>query len=109
MAVLGSEEPLSANDICLRTNLDKVQVSRAIGRLLERGLIQRKLSKEDRRRSELRLTADGRDIYARIVPRARAREARLLEALSREEAEKLDELVEKLHRRAGELLQERGE
>ena len=53
MAVLGPDAPLSASDVCERTRMDKVQVSRAVARLLEKGLVSRKTAPDDRRRSVL--------------------------------------------------------
>ena len=41
MAVLGRFPELSASEVAERTAMDKVAVSRALARLLERGLVQR--------------------------------------------------------------------
>lgn len=103
MAALGSDQPLSAHEVCDRTNMDKVQVSRAISRLLARGLVVRAQDAEDRRRWNLHLTPRGDAIYRDIVPLARAREADLLDALSDSEIRQLDKLIDKLYRRASQL------
>lgn len=103
MAALGDDQPLSANEVCERTNMDKVQVSRAIARLKESGLVDRDRDAEDRRRSCLRLTRRGQTIYREIVPAARAREAEILETFSVVELQQLDRLIDKLYRRAREL------
>ncbi len=108
MAALGCDQPLSARAVCDRTNMDKVQVSRAIARLIRRRLVARHTDPADRRCSSLRLTPRGQRIYREIVPLARAREAALLEAFSAAELRQLDRLVGKLHRRAGELLRSGG-
>jgi DNA-binding MarR family transcriptional regulator len=108
MAALGNDQPLSANEICDRTNMDKVQVSRAISRLLGRELVVRVQDAEDRRRWILRLAKSGEKMYRDIVPAARAREAELLAALGEPELKQLDVLIDKLYRRAGQLLR-RGE
>ena len=104
MAALGNDQPLSANEVCDRTNMDKVQVSRAISRLLGRELVARVQDTKDRRRWILRLTPDGEAMYRAIVPAARAREADLLATLSDSEFRQLDELIGKLYRRARQLL-----
>ena len=103
MAALGDAQPLSANEVCQRTNMDKVQVSRAIARLKQKGLVDQHRDRQDRRRSSLRLTGRGEAIYRDIVPAARAREADLLSALSATELKQLDRLIGKLYRRACDL------
>lgn len=103
MAALGDGQPLSANAVCTRTNMDKVQVSRAIARLKRRKLVSQHQDTEDRRRSVLRLTGAGEAIYRDIVPAARAREAEILSALDAAEREQLDRLIAKLYRQARDL------
>lgn len=103
MAALGDDQPLSANEVSQRTNMDKVQVSRAIARLKQKGLVAQLQDTQDRRRSSLRLTGRGEGIYRDIVPAARARETELLEALSPAELKQLDKLIDKLYRRARDL------
>jgi len=100
MAALGDGQPLSANQVCERTNMDKVQVSRAIARLKRKGLVDQHRTVEDRRRSSLRLTGRGEVIYRDIVPAARGREAELLSVLGSTELKQLDNLIDKLYRRA---------
>src|SRR5512147_221812 len=43
MAVLGMSPPLTAGDVCGRTAMDKVRVSRAVARLLRGGLLDRRV------------------------------------------------------------------
>jgi len=96
MAVLGHDGELSASGVCERTLMDKVTVSRAVARLVERGRLESRTDGADRRRTRLRLTAAGRAIYRKIVPLARQYEARLLDGLSSREQESLDRLLAKL-------------
>ncbi len=108
MAVLDRFGPLSANQVCRHTAMDKVRVSRAVARLVARNLLARRADPHDRRRAVLRLAAGGRAIHHRIVPLARARESRLLDALNADERAALDCLLAKLQTRADELADERG-
>ncbi len=75
---------------------------------MARRLVARRADPHDRRRSVLRLAPPGRAIHDRIVPLARAREARLLDALSPHERAALDRLLTKLQARADELADEAG-
>lgn len=77
MAVVGETPGLSASDVVRRTQMDKVAVSRAVAALIETGLMRREAVQADGRRSQLQLTSQGRDIYARIVPAALDIESRL--------------------------------
>ena len=103
MAVLGLGDALSGNQVAARTEMDKVQVSRAVRRLLQLGYISRAFAREDRRRSRLALSRKGRRVYADVVPFALATERTLLEALSDEEQSQLDTLLGKLSARATNL------
>lgn len=96
IAVLGRDAGLSANAVAERTAMDKVAVSRAVARLLERGLLQRDTHGDDRRRSVLELSEAGYAIYDGVVPVARAYEQRLLAPLDDAERAVLDGLLTKL-------------
>jgi DNA-binding MarR family transcriptional regulator len=103
MAVLGLEKNLSAEQVCTKTEMDKVTVSRAVTRLIEKKHIVRKFSEQDRRRSILRLSKPGYSIYTRIVPLARLYEEQLLDGLSKQEINQLDKLLDKLNRQASDM------
>lgn len=103
MAVLARFPGSSAQDLVEWTQMDKVAVSRGVSRMLERGLLLREISEEDRRRSELRLSEEGEEIYRQIIPMARAYESKLLEAISSEHRQLLDELLEDLQQAAEQL------
>ncbi len=96
MAVLGQESGLSADQVCARTEMDKVTVSRAVARLLEKGHLAREFASADRRRSVLALSSRGMAIYRRIIPLAREYEAALIAELSVAERQTLIALLEKL-------------
>ena len=103
IAVLGLEPGLSAADVAERTAMDKVAVSRAVSSLLRSRRVVRTRANGDRRRSELKLSRQGENVYWRVVPFARQYERRLLADLSASERASLDQLLNRLHRRAREL------
>lgn len=104
IAVIGCYGPQSANEVCQRTAMDKVRVSRAVASLTGAGRLRRTTDRGDRRRSVLTLTAKGLAVHDRIVPLARAAEARLLHALTPAERRQVDRLVGKLLDRAEAVL-----
>jgi DNA-binding MarR family transcriptional regulator len=103
LAVIGPSPGLSASEVVERTAMDKVAVSRAVDRLVRSGRLLRETDGDDRRRSLLRLSPAGREVYAEVVPAALALERRLLEALSLTDREQLDELLGRLNEAADKL------
>ncbi|MCW8847634.1 MAG: MarR family transcriptional regulator [Sedimenticola sp.] len=103
IANLGNKKFLSANEIGEHVNLDKVQMSRAISKLMKKGLVKRTLDKIDKRKSSLRLSAKGLRLYEEIVPMALQREKQLLTALSRDEQLQFETILCKLECKALEL------
>ncbi|WP_321528123.1 MarR family transcriptional regulator [Sedimenticola selenatireducens] len=100
IANLGNGPPLSANEIGSHVNLDKVQMSRALTKLINKGLVLRTLDKLDKRKSSLKLSRKGLQLYEKIVPIALERERQLIAVLNRQERAQLDAILEKLERRA---------
>jgi len=98
MAVLGQRADLSAREVAERTAMDKVAVSRALARLLEKKLIERSTAAHDKRQSVLRLSDEGWKIYDQVAPLALEHEQRLLAHLSSEEREWLPKILDTLWR-----------
>ena len=96
MATLAMFDRISATDICEFTPMAKMQVSRAIARLKQKGLLAQQVSESDHRAIQLSLTADGRRIYQQIVPRVLAEEQTILSHLSADEQGQLDKILDKL-------------
>ncbi len=96
IAVLGEREGLTSTEVAQRTLMDKPTVSRAAASLIERGILERHIDRDDRRRAPMRLTDEGQAIYAAIMPRAVESERELLDALSPDEAATLHHLLSRL-------------
>lgn len=96
MAVLGRYPGLSANAVAERTAMDKVAISRALSRLIERDLVTRDTHGDDRRRSVLALSDAGYRAYDEIAPLALEYERRLLSALDERERTLLQRLLDRL-------------
>lgn len=96
LAVLGRYPGLSASQLAERTAMDKVAVSRAVASLLAAGRVTRDTHGDDRRRSVLELSEEGRRVYAEVAPAALAYERRLLSNLKVEDRTALARLVDLL-------------
>lgn len=103
MAVLGSYQPLTANQVGDLTAMDKVKVSRAVARLAAMKRLTRTPSPEDQRAALLALSAEGRRVYERIVPLARGLEAELMEGLEPGDRARLLAILGRLDARVGRL------
>ena len=105
MAVMGMEpaRPLTQKALCARTRMDKVQVSRAVKRLLDLGNIEREVDSADRRRAHLRLTRRGRAVYDAVAPATLEWERELLSRLTPAEAAILDTVIARLQQVADEM------
>jgi DNA-binding MarR family transcriptional regulator len=100
MAVLAMQPELSAAQVAERTAMDKVAVSRAVSSLLEKGRIERSVSPGDRRRSILKLSAEGTRIYREVVPLALRHEQSLLDVLDAADRDALERILDTLLGRA---------
>lgn len=100
MAVLGRFQPISAQQVCAKTLMDKVAVSRAVSALMGRHLVERQVDPQDRRRAVLRLTRRGAAIHRQITPLALGFERRLLAGLSAAESASLEATLNKLTQQA---------
>ena len=101
LAILGDSGPATSAEIRDRTAMDKVQVSRAIQRLVSARLVSRRTDPADRRRATIAMTAKGTGIYREVVPLALSREAILLDGFTVDERRLLDRLLDRLADRAG--------
>lgn len=101
LAVLGRFPGMSAVGVAERSAMDKVAVSRAVARLLERGLLHRETHGDDRRRSVLELSDAGRKVYSEVAPLALSYERELLAPLSEEERLQFSRMLERLGERYG--------
>jgi DNA-binding MarR family transcriptional regulator len=80
--------------------MNKTMVSRAAADLVRRRIVTRRISREDRREAFLRLTRQGEDIYAAIVPLALDYERELTAGLSGEDVTTLGRLLDQLLQQA---------
>lgn len=96
LSVLGISSGVSAAFVAEKTAMDKVAVSRAINNMIKHGLISRIFADEDKRRSELTLSKQGRETYDKIVPLVIAYEQKLLQTLKTDEQKQFETTLKKL-------------
>ena len=96
-AVLSSvsqNEGLSQTDLVDLTGIDRSTLADIIRRLLKKGLLQRRRTKEDARAYAVRLTDEGKRMLKQAEPMARRVDSRILAALS---ASRADKFMDDLH------------
>jgi DNA-binding MarR family transcriptional regulator len=103
VAVLADEGPLTPQELCERTLMDKVTVTRAAQELLKSRLVKRRPNASDGRSHRLALTSSGEKLYGEIAPVALEYEAKLLAGIDREQIANLEQQLRQLERAAAEL------
>ncbi|NCP10482.1 MAG: winged helix-turn-helix transcriptional regulator [Sphingomonadales bacterium] len=103
IAVIGDRGDMTQRRLVDATRMDKVSVSRATRRLVERGLLDRVPHKGDARSHHLTLTVAGRALYEDVVPHALAIEREVMKPLTLREREQLWHLLERLRGSADRL------
>jgi DNA-binding MarR family transcriptional regulator len=103
VAVVGQHGTLSTQQVIEHTAMDRVRVSRAVIRLADKGVLDRRPHPQDQRAQLLQLSRQGRAVYAQIVPLALDLQAALSTALTAAEQQQLGTILEKIGRRTREL------
>lgn len=93
---LGLRDGVSASDLSVSYGYPKNTLSRAIHRLIARGMIRREARNGDRRSYLLRLTPRGRALYIKTLPEFVAMQDGMLAPLSAKERETLSVLLAKV-------------
>lgn len=108
LSLIGRYEPIHPSSIAERTSVDADKVTRAVDRLVNRGLVARKVDKEDRRRVVLTLTARGRRVHAELDHVRRVVEAEFLSVLDPAELRGFLAAMDKLETQARRLFTDKG-
>lgn len=85
MSVLNAYAPMTALDIAQWVTLDKAAISRAIRLLLQQGLVERSLRPSDARMADVRMTREGRHVYADVGRKLAALQEKLLKDVTEEQ------------------------
>ena len=72
LAVLSERGPTTVGELARITVIERTALTRVIDRMVKRGFVRRVVRTGDRRVVEIHLKPEGRALYARILPQARA-------------------------------------
>lgn len=96
MSILGVNNSLTANEIVVRSSMDKVTVSRAVARLKKNGWIEVTTNIDDGRSKLLSLSDVGKNLYLEIVPKVLEVERKLLSGISEAQKVQFIRIMEKI-------------
>lgn len=96
LVTVGRRKECTAQHVAASTRMHKTRVSRAVASLESRKLLARTARQADGREMPLKLTREGRRLYAALVPLALQHETDLLSCLSRSERNALLDALSKL-------------
>ncbi len=98
LAWVAESDGITQQQICARTRMDKVSVSRAATLLADRGLLKRRAHPQDGRARQLVLSEAGVQLHAAIAPRVLAVESAILHHFTAEEADAFAAMLRRIDR-----------
>ena len=103
LGVLVHGEGMLSSALAKAAQLDRARTSKALTSLESKGWVQRTPVAGDRRRIEIRLTDEGRCIYAQVHPTVARLNQELMEALTPEQVQQFDQILTALQARVVQL------
>jgi len=100
LVLIDTNPTVTQQDLCEAINVDKSTLVVTLHRLVDRGLIRRVRSTEDRRQNVLKLTAKGTARYQAMLEHIRKHEKRITAGLSEKECEQLVSLLARIGQHA---------
>lgn len=95
----GLEDP-SQTSLCEISGIDRSTLADIVRRLVQRGLLSRRRTRQDARMYAVRITPEGKKVLERAIPIAREVDSLLLEALSPLQRQEFESNLQKLVARA---------
>ena len=96
LASLANYAPISAKALADILDVNQVQMTRALTRLQELGLLSRRTDKNDKRKVVLQLNRKGNAIFLKIAPKAHDLEKQIYSSFSVQERKQFDALLGRL-------------
>ena len=94
--LLGDGAAATAAELCKILIYDPGAMTRLLDRLEKKGVLRRVRAKDDRRAVQLKLTADGKKLYPRILDALVRVFNRLLHGFSKSEVQLLEQLLKRM-------------
>lgn len=96
LASVANKEAASASTLCKSISYDPGAMTRMIDRLEQKGLIRRVPHPDDRRATNLELTAAGKALYPQLISAKETVQAQFLRGFSKDEVATLEGLLNRL-------------
>lgn len=96
LTALAQSGPLDQVRLAGVVALDRTTISVVVRRLERRGLVNRQVSRQDRRSKLIHLTAPGRQLVAQVYPLVEQAQQRMLAPLSEKERRTLISILQKM-------------
>ncbi|MCL4422050.1 MAG: MarR family transcriptional regulator [Actinobacteria bacterium] len=103
LVVLASKGPQRVASLAEALGVTPPTATRMCDRLVRKGLLKRRISREDRREVRLTIAPAGQELVTEVTRRRRLEIARILSKISVEDQQAMAELFGKLTRAAGEV------
>ncbi len=85
LLTVSKNEGLSQTDLVMLTGIDRSTLADIVRRMLKKGLLQRRRTREDARAYAVKLTDEGMRILAEALPKVQSVDERILKALTPEQ------------------------
>lgn len=96
LLVIGEDDGISLRDLALRLDVRPPTITKTVARLTAQGLVEKRSSQEDARRSHVYLTAAGQSIVEAVGASQAAIERAAVKGLSDKERKMLRKLLQKV-------------
>jgi DNA-binding MarR family transcriptional regulator len=100
LAILANYAPISAKALAQTLDINQVQMTRALTKLQDLGLLSRRTDKGDKRKVVLQLNRKGNEIYQKIAPRAQVLEDQIFSNFSGKDRKQFLKLLGRLEQQA---------
>jgi DNA-binding MarR family transcriptional regulator len=98
LATVGENEGLSQTGIVERTGIDRSTLADIVRRLSNKGLLQRRRTKDDARTYAVKLTDEGEKLLRRVGPLAKKVDQRIMQAMGGGKDDILDRLQDMIRK-----------
>lgn len=106
LACLSDRTAIATTELAEKSLCEQSRMTRILDQMVEKGLLERSLDNQDRRRIRVSLTQDGQNLADILVAAARAHEARLLAELADTDAARIKPMLEALLKQLSQLPQD---